>query len=75
MPTSTRRERLDLLQRLLEACHKNEWTYRTPAIYERVMGLMAVQGFGVATNKDYVRTILAALEWEVRNKKEFQFAA
>jgi len=74
MPTSTRREKLAVLNNALEACHKSHIGYRTPAVADRVAEMLQPLGFGQPTEREYVRLIVDALAWEEKNRKEFRFA-
>jgi hypothetical protein len=74
MPTSTRREKLFLLNNVLEACRKSQYDFRTPALADKVVTVLRPSGFSAATEKEYVRLIVDALLWEGKNNKEFRFA-
>jgi hypothetical protein len=74
MPTSTRREKIFLLNNVLEACRKLQYDSRTPALADKVATVLKPSGFSAATEKEYVRLIIDALFWEGKNEKEFRFA-
>jgi hypothetical protein len=74
MPTSTRREKIFLLNNVLEACHKNQVDFRTPALADKVATILIPSGFSAATQKEYVRLIVDALFWEGKHEgQEFKF--
>lgn len=75
MPTSTRREKLDKLNTVLEVLHTNNLSFKTPAIADRIAGLLKTYGFSRNTEQEYVRLLVDALSWEEKNAgKEFRFA-
>jgi hypothetical protein len=74
MPTSTRREKIFLLNNVLDACRKLQYDFRTPALADKVGAVLKSSGFSAATEKEYVRLIVDALFWEGKHEKEFKFA-
>jgi len=73
LPTSTRREKIFLLNNVLDTCHKKQYDHRTPALADKVTGILKQSGFSAPTEKEYVRLIVDALFWEGKHQKEFRF--
>jgi hypothetical protein len=74
MPTNTRREKMAHLNNVLLICHNNQIDHRTPALADRIAGMLRPLGFGKLTEKEYVRLIVDALFTEAKTGKEFHFA-
>jgi len=75
MPTSTRREKLFVLNKILDNCHKVGLNHRSSALADSIFYMVKPFGFGTITEKQYVRLIVDALIWEGNNPgKEFRFA-
>ena len=74
MPTSTRREKIFLLNNVLDTCHKNNIDFRSKGLADKVAQIIKVSGFSQPTEKEYVRLIVDALLWENKHHKEFRFA-
>jgi hypothetical protein len=62
------------LNNVLEACRKKQYDFRTPALADKVTGILKQSGFSAPTEKEYVRLIVDALFWEGKHDKEFKFA-
>jgi len=73
MPTPTRREKIFLLNNVLDTCHKKSYDSRTPALADKVTEILKQLGFSAPTEKEYVRLIVDALFWEGKHEKDFRF--
>lgn len=73
LPTNTRREKLATLNNILEVCRKHRYTYRTPALADKIATIIRPLGFGKLTEKEYIRLIVDALASELSQEKEFKF--
>ena len=70
----TRREKIFLLNNVLDTCHKKHIDFRTPALADKVAQIIKISGFSQPTEKEYIRLIVDALFWEGKHEKEFRFA-
>lgn len=61
---SSRKERLETLNKVLDMCRMNEWSYDTPNVAGKVYNALKPLGYTKRTVQDYVRTIVELLEVE-----------
>lgn len=70
-----RREKLSNLASTLDQLHRNEITYKTPAVADRITHMIQPLALGERTVKEYVRILVDALLWEDKHPGEqFVFA-
>ena len=63
---SSRKERLENLNRILTVCRKEGWNYETPNVAGKIYALFKNSGYTERTVQDYVRAVVDMLESEMR---------